>query len=191
MATLADYVEIIENNMECVVLKVIPDSREGLISLGCFNGNEDLIRLTKGAVQTCTVFYKDGSSFSWNWGRHGYTVVSDGTEKCGSMVQSCLEEDFDICIAGSKEDIEKTIFIRRLGDSEGMVMVYKLMWFQENDICIYKNDCYLKHMDSMEDAENYVNNKIEYIDHEQSVEWTGCQVLTITGLRRYTLDEEV
>lgn len=57
MKTLADYVEIIENNMECVILKVKPDSRMALIALGCFNGNEEMIRLTKGETQTCTLFY--------------------------------------------------------------------------------------------------------------------------------------
>ena len=61
MAKLADYVEIMENNTECVVLKVRPGSRMGLISLGCFNGDEEMVRLTKGRTQTCTVFPKAAS----------------------------------------------------------------------------------------------------------------------------------
>lgn len=183
MATLADYVEIIENNMECVVMKVKPNSRLGLIVLGCFNGNEELIRLTKGETQTCTLFYKDGGISSWCCGKKGDAMVSDSTAKCGRMIQLCLEEDFDICIAGSRKDIEMTLHIKRIGDSIGMVMVYELMWFQEDDICIHKNGCYLKHMDSLEKAKDYVYNRIEFMDEEQSETETGCRVLTITGLR--------
>lgn len=183
MAALADYVEIIENNMECVVLKVKPDSRLGLIALGCFNGNEELIRLTKGAVQTCTLFYKGGGNDSWYWGSRGYTLVSDSTARCGKMVQHCLEEDFDICITGSKKDIGKTLHIKRIGDSTGMVMEYKLMWFKADDICIHKNGCYLKHMDSLERAKQYVYDRIETVDEEESLADTGCRVLTISGFR--------
>jgi len=183
MNTLADYVEIIENNMECVILKVKPDSRMALIALGCFNGNEEMIRLTKGETQTCTLFYKDGGISSWSWGSRGHTLVSDSTSKCGEMVQHCLEEDFDICMAGSRKDIEMTLHIRKIGDSTGMVMVYKLMWFREDNICIHKNGRYLMHMDSLEKAKDYVYNRIEFVDEEQSVAGTGCQVLEITGFR--------
>lgn len=106
MARLADYVEIMENNTECVVLKVKSDSRTGLISLGCFSGNEEMMRLTKGRTQTCTLFNKDGSTLSWQWGRNGCTLVSDNIEKCGRIIQRCLEEDFGICIT---EDTEHSL----------------------------------------------------------------------------------
>lgn len=98
MAVLFDYVEIVEDNMECAVLKVKPDSRMGLIALGCFNGNEEMFRLTKGRTQTCTVFYKNGKSFSWDWGDGGHTLVSESTDKCGRMIQLCLENDFHVRI---------------------------------------------------------------------------------------------
>lgn len=183
MAALADYVEIIENNMECVVMKVEPDSRLGLIALECFNGNEELIRLTKGETQTCTLFYKDGGISSWSWGSGGHTPVSDSAARCGKMVQLCLEEDFDICTTGTRKDIEATLHIRKIGDSIGMVMVYELSWSSEDDICIHRNGRYLKHMDSLEEAKGYVYNRIEFVDEEESIAGTGCKVLTITGLR--------
>ena len=89
MKTLADYVEIIENNMECVILKVKPDSRMALIALGCFNGNEEMIRLTKGETQTCTLFYKDGGISSWSWGAGGiplYLTAPLNAERWSSTV---------------------------------------------------------------------------------------------------------
>ena len=76
-----------------------------------------------------------------------------------------------------------TLHIRKIGDSTGMVMVYKLMWFREDNICIHKNGRYLMHMDSLEKAKDYVYNRIEFVDEEQSVAGTGCQVLEITGFR--------
>lgn len=119
MARLADYVDIIENSMECVVLKVRPGSRTGLICLGCFNGDEDMIRLTKGNTQECTVFCRDGRSYSWEWGNYRHTIVSDTTDRCGRMVQECLEDDFDICVTGSESAIRATCRIRKPGDSKG------------------------------------------------------------------------
>lgn len=101
MARLADYVEITENNMEYVLLSVKPDSRTGLIALGCFHGSETMMRLTKGGTQTCTLFYENGKFFSWQWGDGGHTLVSDETARCGWMIQSCIEDDFDICVTGA------------------------------------------------------------------------------------------
>ena len=67
-----------------------------LISLGCFNGDEVMMRLTKGRDVTCTLFRKNGKSFSWHWGIGGYTLVSDQVWRMGQLIQSCIENDFGI-----------------------------------------------------------------------------------------------
>lgn len=71
---LKDITTIVVNNDECVVLKVKEGHEMDLIALGCFSGDETMLRLTKGADVTCTVFRKNGKSVSWDWGRRGYTL---------------------------------------------------------------------------------------------------------------------
>lgn len=93
---LKAIVEVFADNADCVVLKVKDGHEMDLIALGCFNGNETMFRLTKGKTVTCTVFYRDGKSFSWHWGYGGYTLVSPETERKGQLIQSCIENDFGI-----------------------------------------------------------------------------------------------
>ena len=95
---LKDLVDVVVNNDYCVVLKVKDDCRMDLIALGCFRGDEEMLRLTKGRTQECTVFYKNGESFSWHWGYGGYTLVSDKTSEECRMIQNTIEKDFGISI---------------------------------------------------------------------------------------------
>ena len=53
---LSNCVEVAVNNAECVVLKVKKGKEFDLITLGCFDGNETMFRLTKGDNHTCTVW---------------------------------------------------------------------------------------------------------------------------------------
>lgn len=91
-----DIVGVVANNADCVVLKVKGGHELDLISLGCFDGNETMFRLTKGKSVTCTVFYKNGKSRSWHWGYGGYTLVSPETERKGQLIQECIEKGFGI-----------------------------------------------------------------------------------------------
>lgn len=93
---LKDMVELVANNDDCVVLKVKDGQDMNLISLGCFNGDETMMRLTKGKNVTCTLFRQGGKSFSWHWGIDGYTLVSDQVWRMGQLIQSCIENDFGI-----------------------------------------------------------------------------------------------
>ena len=79
---LGHLVDVVVNNEECVVLKVKEGKEIDLIATGCFNGDETMLRLTKGANHTATVF-RGKESFSWNWGVSGYTMVSDQISKRG------------------------------------------------------------------------------------------------------------
>lgn len=109
MKKLFDLVELISNTEEAVVLKVKPDSTMDLICLGCFNGDETVLRLTKGRSMTCTVWKEGGKNYSWYWGDGGYTLVSDNMTKKGRMIQECIEDGFDILVYGSKESIRKNL----------------------------------------------------------------------------------
>ena len=74
---LCDMVTLKIDNAECVVLKVKDGQEMNLLGLGCFNGNEKILRLTKGKTVTCTVICDDGHRYSWHWGADGYTLVTD------------------------------------------------------------------------------------------------------------------
>ena len=93
---LKDMVELAVNNDDCVVLKVKDGQEMNLISLGCFNGDETMMRLTKGKNVTCTLFRQGGKRFSWYWGIGGYTLVSDQVWRMGRLIQDCIEKDFGI-----------------------------------------------------------------------------------------------
>lgn len=95
---LADLVTVEVNNEDCVVLKVKEGKQIELISLGYFRGNETMFRLTKGYQHTCTVWYSDGKSFSWDWGDLGHTLVSDEVSKKGDIIQHCIEKDLGIML---------------------------------------------------------------------------------------------
>ena len=93
---LKDMVELAVNNDDCVVLKVKDGQEMNLISLGCFNGDETMMRLTKGKNVTCTLFRQGGKRFSWSWGIDGYTLVSVRVGRMGRLIQDCIEKDFGI-----------------------------------------------------------------------------------------------
>lgn len=97
MNKLKDFVTVSVNNDECVILKVKPRKRLDLISLGCFNGDETMFRLTKGSQHTCTVWHGvDNLHYSWDWGFGGYTLVTESMSKRGHLIQSCIQDDFKI-----------------------------------------------------------------------------------------------
>ena len=86
------------NNKECVILEVHPDRFSELIALGCFNGDEKLIRVTKGSNHTFTMWTEGGKSYSWNWGSGGYTIVSEDMHKRRALIVEAITKDFGIDI---------------------------------------------------------------------------------------------
>lgn len=97
MKKLVDFVEIEENNAECVILKVVGTPLE-MMKLGCFNGDEEYIRLTKGGNHTCTIWTKSGSHYSWWWGIGGCTMVTNEMSQRGRVIQNCITQDLNISI---------------------------------------------------------------------------------------------
>lgn len=131
MKKLIDYVDILENNEECVVLKVLPNSKEGLICLGYFTGNETMFRLTKGDTQTCTIFYNDNTTAQWHWGRGSSTCVSEATRKTGRLIQACIEQDLDITLNGSLMQRQKDLAIQSKNDVKNRKHTIKVMGRKE------------------------------------------------------------
>lgn len=175
---LCNLVDIIENNETCVILQVKENKRLDLIKLGCFNGNEELIRLTKGEDHTCTIFKNNGEPFSWHWGRRGYTLVSDNVSAMGRLIQECITEDFDIYIDEDKNKIKQTMNIMSLEDSKNVSHSIEMMyWKEQDDVSVHKDGTFYKHFKNLLDAKEHfkdLNYDIEFRD--KYIAGTGCVV---------------
>ena len=93
---LKDLVTVTTNNDVCVILEIKPNSFKELIKLGCFNGKETIIRLTKSDAHTCTIWEEGGKSYSWNWGIGGHTLVSEGMNMKRRLIVDCIVNGFKI-----------------------------------------------------------------------------------------------
>ena len=176
MSKLVNCVKIVENNEECVILEVV-GSPFDLVRLGCFNGDEKMLRLTKGKKHTCTVWTEDGKNYSWYWGDGGYTLVSDQMAKRGKLIQECIEQDFEIYIGSDKRKVLNTLHIRSLADVEHTSHNIKLMYFRADDVCCHIDGEYFKHFKSVEDGIKHFQNHsyvVSYKKEETAI--TGCTV---------------
>ena len=177
MKKLCELVKIVENNMDCVILEVT-GSMLDLIKLGCFNGDEKLIRLTKGDSHTCTV-WTDANHYSWHWGIGGYTLVSDQMEKKGRMIQECIERDFEIYINGNNAHIAKTLHIKSLADTKHMTRKCKLMYWPNNtsDVVCHLDDAYFTRFKGVNDAlKHFKEHGYKITDTGKHMAQTGCIV---------------
>lgn len=175
MKKLVDMVKISENNRECVVLEVT-GSMMDLIKLGCFNGDEKYIRLTKGGNHTCTIWTSDGKHYSWWWGIGGCTIVSEQTSKKGRLIKECIMEDLEICIEG---DIDKTLYIQSVDDIAHITHEIKLMYWENrlNEIVCHRDGTYYKAFNSIEEGIEHFQQHGYSVSHEGSyVAGTGCVV---------------
>ena len=177
MNKLYNLVNIIENNMECVILEVNCKPID-LIKLGCFNGDEIMFRLTKGKDHTCTV-WTDKSNYSWYWGASGHTLVAEQMSKRGRLIQECITEDFGIHIEGNSERIASTLHIKSLDDVKHEHII-KLMYWEssKHDVVCHLDGGYLRRFDNGIDGAltHFRNNgyAIEMRDKYKAA--TGCIV---------------
>lgn len=176
MAKLVNYVEIVENNEDCVILEVVGTPLD-LIRFGCFNGDEKMLRLTKGKQHTCTVWTSDGKNYSWFWGYGGHTLVSDQMKKRGDLIQECIEQDFEIYIGDNKRNIQNTLHIRSLEDVRHTCHEVKLMYFRTNDVCCHIDGEYFKHFKSLEEGIKHFQSKGYVVSpKKEEIAVTGCTV---------------
>lgn len=184
MKKLFDIAKIVENNEECVVLEVTGTPMD-LIKLGYFDGDETMMRLTKGGNHICTVWRKNGGSYSWEWGISGSTIVSDKMNRQGTLIQECIEDDFEICIKGTKEAIRKTLHtsVEEIKCSKHDI---KLMYWESrpNDICCHKDGVFFKHFNGKNNAIDYFESrKYKFTNSHSYVAGTGCIVEEYTIVR--------
>ena len=176
---LCDLVEIEENNMDCVVLKVKENSQLDLIKLGCFEGDEKIIRVSKGADNTFTIF-TDKEHYSWEHGEHGYTLVTKNMDMKRLQIVDCLEIDFDIYIGKNKNRIQDSLDIHSLKDAYNKTYDVEIMyWKNERDkqVIVHKNGEFFRAFSGMNHAKNTLKNWGYELKHKRNyVAETGCIV---------------
>lgn len=175
---LCYLVDIIENNEECVILKVKDNKKLDLIKLGYFDGNEELMRLTKGRNHTCTIFKTNGKSFSWYWGSSGCTLVSDNVSAMGKIIESCITEDFDIYIDEDKDKIRETMNIMSLDDSNNNSHFIEMMYWKDgNNVSVHKDNSFYKFFkNTIEAKEHFRNLNYDVNFKNKYIAGTGCIV---------------
>ena len=176
---LCDLVEIEENNMECVILKIKENSKIDLIKLGCFEGDETLIRVSKGKDNTFTIFSGE-KHFSWYHGQSGYTIVSKDTDQKRKLIEECIEMDFDIYIGKDKEKIRKSLDILSLKDTYNKVYEAKIMYWENQKnthVTVHKDGVFFRHFSGINDAKNILKNSNYELTFKGShIAETGCIV---------------
>lgn len=173
---LSQMVNIIENNYDCVVLKVKKNQFLNLIALGCFNGDETMFRFTKGRDHTYTVWHgEDNKHYSWFSGESGYTLVSDKISKQGYVIRQAIQEDFGIYIGSDPDKIKETLYKKKPVPKSSKFVA---MWFKHHtNILVHRNDEFWKGFSSHDDFINYIKSiggKIESTSEIYNSPDTGC-----------------
>lgn len=177
MKKLANLVQVVENNKECVILEVTGRSID-LIKLGCFNGDETMFRLTKGGDHICTVWTNE-KHYSWHWGDSGHTIVSKQTENMGKLIQECIEQDFEIYIGKNTTLIAKTLHIKSLEDVKHNKHVVKMMYWKDSKdrVCCHMDGEYHMHFNGVQHGITHFKNNGYCVELTDSyVASTGCIV---------------
>lgn len=190
---LCNLVEIEENNMDCVLLKVKENSMLDLIKLGCFEGDEKLIRITKGRNHTITIF-TDTSHYSWYYGESGYTLVSKSMDKKRDLISDCVKNDFDIYIDSDKELIRKSLNIHSLKDTYNKSHNIEVMYWKgkrETEVTVHKDGQFFKHFSGINDAEKYFKNSNYILNFvNEYTAQTGCIVEEYSMVKKEISEEK-
>lgn len=105
--TIREMLEVTVNNSQCVLLEFKENATaRDKIMTGLLDGDETMIRVTKGPGQYYTIFRKDGTRFTWHYGRSGYTLVSDRTHELRRQIEEIIRtRGIDIEKRGVRDDI--------------------------------------------------------------------------------------
>ena len=73
--------ELVANTNEEVILKINANSSLDIAKHPYIALDYDYITVTKGENHTLTIIRKDGTTFSFDWGLSGYTLITDNLER--------------------------------------------------------------------------------------------------------------
>lgn len=188
MKKLAELVTIAANNETCVVLQVFPGTTPlDLIALGCFTGEETMIRVTKRNPMAVTLFrHIDHGKIYGNF----QITKEDNKERPSrtdailfQVVSECLEDDFGIPLSGTCEEILAGCSIRSASDHVGQSVEYRI---GETAAGTYlrKNDRYLRTYPDFETAVAFVKNNLSSLIEEVQTTSGNSRILNIKGIAK-------
>lgn len=162
MNKLTALVKVIYNDKDCVILSTKRKDKMALICTGCFNGDENTIRLTKEKEPTYTIF--NGSS---HYSMSENMLVSQQDRNKMRLIKETVVEDFGIALYGN--DVAKTCGDASVEKARSGKHVIRLCWFHENDIAIHRDSTYIKHVKGKENARKWVFEHFDNVVSETPV----------------------
>lgn len=156
MNKLTALVKVIYNDKDCVILSTKRKDKMALICTGCFNGDENTIRLTKEKEPTYTIF--NGSS---HYSMSENMLVSQQDRNKMRLIKETVVEDFGIALYGN--DVAKTCgdaSVEKARSGKHLICVH---WFHETDVAIHRDNTYIKHVKSKQEAIRWVYDHFDNI----------------------------
>lgn len=180
MNELTKLVTIEHNDDNSVILKVKKNKRLDLIKTGYFNGDEEMIRITKTKDDCCghsnyTFFLVDGKHYEAS----DNTLVSDAFKKKMKLVYETVHDDFGIHLKG--KNINITNYIKTIKDDKKVKHCFRMVWCNNDNIIVYKDDIWFKKFKNVQEAERWIESRydIERKTDGKSVVDTDCNIRTI------------
>lgn len=179
MTKLVDIVKIKHNDINSITLEVEPDKTVDLINLG-FDPKLKYIFLSKGSNHTMKLINEDLDCESFDFGKSGYTLISENLKSQKEKVLDCITDDFGIAYDGNPQQLEKTSLIKNKTDKDGMKFLISLFWFDDdNHVSMHRDNFYFKSFSSLDKANQYVYDNYD-VYHKFDLrlsDMTGCNIL--------------
>lgn len=177
MNGLTKLVTIEHNDENSVILKVKKNKRLDLIKTGYFNGDEEMIRITKTkdccGIINYTFFLNNGK----HYGASENTLVSDDFKKTMNLVYETVHDDFGIHLRGEKIDI--TNYIKTIKDDKKVKHCFRLLGYNNsNSITVYKDNIWFKQFKNIEEAEHWIGSHyvVESTTDSKSIVDKNCNI---------------
>lgn len=95
--------ELVTNTRTQVVIKVHSENNLMIALHPYISGDMDYLTVTKGEDKTLTVIRKDGTTWSFDWGVHGHTLISNSTEQLRQKVVEFVQKECHILLDWGEE----------------------------------------------------------------------------------------
>ena len=181
MNKLSKIVEILNNDEDTVILKVKDNKKIDLLSIGCFNGTEDMIVVSKHTNLhdglAFRLVYKDGTTFSFT----DNTLITSNIKAMKRIILDTVIYDFGIPVEDlTYVDLLKQFSdIKCLEDDLNASYTFELAGFENDFMVLRKNGAFMDHI-SFNDAIDYLSGRYRILSivHSNSNQ-TGCDIYTI------------
>ena len=181
MTKLASLFTVDFNDDDCVILQIKTDKTWKLLQIPGFNGEEELIRMTKGEYHSYFIKYRSGASIQFS--DREYMDLESAMRR--ETIRKTVIYSFGIVMDKSVNDDYGTNYIKHLADDLKRVHTYELAGFGKKATMSFRKNGGLLGMLSYDDAMEYLDEhfhgKISGPVHTKSPN-TGCDIYTIVNV---------